>query len=137
MTLCLLSSDVIPFVSIEIKRILHLSEQSKVGDWYLYQNFTEIRVYGYELPPYKLLIFLPMRIFALKFIRQRLNMDEIHCVKEKKAQFKLKAQIGAFIVNTRVGEKEANNLFKQMKFIPNFSWSYDPLGVISASGSGL
>lgn len=38
----------------EIKRILHLSNQAKTGDWYLYQNYTEIRVYGYELAPYKL-----------------------------------------------------------------------------------
>jgi len=87
--------------------ILHLSEKSKVGDWYLYKKFTEIQVYGCELPPYKLLVFVPMRIFALEFIRQSMRMDEIHFVSRKhKAQFKLKAQVGPFIVNTRASGKE-------------------------------
>lgn len=35
-TLFFLSSDIIPRISLEIKRILHLSEQSKIRDWYLY-----------------------------------------------------------------------------------------------------
>ena len=42
-----------PRISPETKRILHLSDQAKIGDWYLCQNYTEIRVYGCELAPYK------------------------------------------------------------------------------------
>ena len=38
----------------EIQRVLHLSDLEKTGDWFLYQNHTEIRVYGCELAPYKL-----------------------------------------------------------------------------------
>ena len=34
-SLCLLSSDAIPRISPEINKVLHLSEQSKVGDCYL------------------------------------------------------------------------------------------------------
>ncbi len=43
-----------------IKRVLQLSKQYKVGDWYLYQNHTEIKIYECELPPYKLPRYLPM-----------------------------------------------------------------------------
>ena len=54
-----------PRISQDIKRFLQLSKQIKVGDWYFYQNCTEIRAYGFELPPYKLPNFFPTRIFSL------------------------------------------------------------------------
>jgi len=57
-----------PRISQEIKIFLQLSKQSKVGDWYLYQNHTEIRIYGCQLAPYKLPKYLPMRLFALEYI---------------------------------------------------------------------
>jgi hypothetical protein len=47
-----------PRVNEEVQRILHLSDLAKTGDWYLYQNHTEIRVYGCELAPYKLPTYL-------------------------------------------------------------------------------
>jgi hypothetical protein len=53
-----------PRINKEIQRILHLSDLAKTGDWYLYQDHTEIRVYGCELAPYKLPKFLPVRIFS-------------------------------------------------------------------------
>ena len=40
-----------PRINEEIKRISHLSENCKIGDWYLYKNHTEIRVYGALLAP--------------------------------------------------------------------------------------
>lgn len=55
-----------PRISSDIRRILQLSKQHKVGDWYLYQNHTEIRIYGYELAAYKLPIYLPMRFLSLE-----------------------------------------------------------------------
>lgn len=50
---------------------------------------------------------------------------------KKKSQFKLKAQVGPFIFNTRVEGEKANKLLKEMKFALSFTWSYDPLGIIS------
>jgi hypothetical protein len=70
----------------EFQRILHLSDNTKMGDWYLYQDHTEIRVYGCELAPYKLPKYLPVRIFALEYIRQIINSDDIHFVSLKKKQ---------------------------------------------------
>jgi len=65
----LLNSQTEPRIGDEIKRILHLSENTKIGEWYLYQNYTEIRVYGCDLAPYKLPKYVPMRIFSLEYIR--------------------------------------------------------------------
>ena len=72
-----------PRIGEYIKRILHLSEQAKTGDWYLYNNYTEIRVYGCELPPYKIPKYVPMIIFSLEYIRQMLNMDELILFQER------------------------------------------------------
>jgi hypothetical protein len=60
---CMLNNRMEPRINEEVQRILHLSDLAKIGDWYLYQNHTEIRVYGCELPPYKLPKYLPVRIF--------------------------------------------------------------------------
>ena len=70
----------------EIQRILHLSDLAKFGDWYLYQNHTEIKVYGCELAPYKFPKYLPVRIFFLECIRQMINSDDIHFISLKKKQ---------------------------------------------------
>lgn len=65
-----------PRMSEEIRKFLQLSNQVQIGDWYLYQNYTELKIFGCEIPPYKLPKFLPMRIFALEYIKQMFNMDE-------------------------------------------------------------
>jgi hypothetical protein len=57
-----------PRVNEEVQMILHLSDLAKKGDWYLYQNHIEIRVYVCELPPYKLPEYFSVRIFALEYI---------------------------------------------------------------------
>lgn len=89
-------------------------------------------VYGCELPPYKLPKYLPVRIFAMEYLRERLNANEVHFVAtRKKSQFKLKAQVGPFICNIRAAGEEADKLLKEMKFGLSFIWSYDHSGVIS------
>ena len=50
---------------------------------------------------------------------------------KKKFQFKLKAKVGPFIRNTRAIGEGVNKLLKEMKFGLSFTWSYDPMGVIS------
>jgi len=67
----------LPRISDDIKRILQLSKQYRVGDWYLYQNHTEIRVYGCEFPPYKLPKYVRMILFSLEYYRKMINSNEI------------------------------------------------------------
>jgi hypothetical protein len=121
-----------PRVNDEVRRVLHLSENTKTGDWYLYKNHSEIRVYGCELAPFKLPKYMPVRIFALEYIRQIMNSDDVHFVSlKKKQQLRLKGQIGSFICNNRGAGDEADRLLKEMKFITSFPWHYDPHGIIS------
>ena len=89
-----------PRISDEMKKILQLSEHTRTGDWYLYEKHTEIRVFGSNLLPYKLPKFVPIRVFALEYIRQILNSDSINFLAaKKKTEFKLKNQVGPFICN--------------------------------------
>jgi hypothetical protein len=121
-----------PRVNDEVRRVLHLSENTKTGDWYLYQNHSEIRVYGCELAPFKLPKYMPVRIFSLEYIRQIMNSDDIHFVSlKKKQQLRLKGQIGSFICNNRGAGDEADRLLREMKFTTSFPWHYDPHGIIS------
>jgi hypothetical protein len=121
-----------PRVNDEVRRVLHLSENAKTGDWYLYQNHSEIRVYGCELAPFKLPKYIPVRIFALEYIRQIMNSDDIHFVSlKKKQQLRIKGQIGPFICNSRGAGDEADRLLREMKLMSSFPWHYDPHGIIS------
>jgi hypothetical protein len=121
-----------PRINDEVRRILHLSDNAKTGDWYLYQNHSEIRVYGCELAPYKLPRYIPVRIFALEYIRQIMNSDDIHFVSlKKKQQLRIKGQIGSFICNSRGAGDEADRMLREMKFLTSFTWHYDPCGIIS------
>jgi hypothetical protein len=121
-----------PRVNDEVRRVLHLSENTKTGDWYLYKNHSEIRVYGCELAPFKLPKYIPVRIFALEYIRQIMNSDDVHFVSiKKKQQLRLKGHIGSFICNNRGAGDEADRLLREMKFITSFPWHYDPHGIIS------
>jgi hypothetical protein len=121
-----------PRINEEIQRILHLSDLAKTGDWYLYQNHMEIRIYGCELAPYKLPRYVPVRIFALEYIRKMINSDDIHFVSlKKKQQLRIKGQIGSFICNSRAVREEADKLLKEMKFGTSFLWHYDLCGIIA------
>jgi hypothetical protein len=102
------------------------------NNWYLYQNHTEIKVYGCELAPYKLPKYLPVRIFTLEYIRQMINSDNIHFVSlKKKQQLRIKGQIGLSSATVEASGEEADRLLKEMKFFVSFTWHYDPCGIIS------
>jgi len=82
----------------------------------LYQNHTEIRIYGCELAPYKFPRYLHMRLFALYYYRQMINLDEVHFVKAKKnAQVRIKDQLGPFICNNREAGKEVEEILQRVK----------------------
>lgn len=81
---------------------LQLSKVVRCGDWFIFEEYVEIRLYGASVKPYRLPKFVPMRIFSLEFIRQNLSVDQVHFVPMKKGfLFKLPKAVGPFIVNTR------------------------------------
>lgn len=67
-----------------------------------------------------------------------MNMDELHFISGKRrSQFKIKAQVGSFICNTRSVGLEADAILKHMGFQPSFIWSYDPFNIISDLRVGI
>ena len=48
---CLLSTTPPAGLSAEMQKILRLSKEYSIGNWYFYQNHTVIRIYGCELAP--------------------------------------------------------------------------------------
>lgn len=119
----MLSSSNQPKVSDEIKKVLQLLKHSRIGDWYLYHNYIEIRLYGCQLTPYKLPKYLPMRIFALEYIRQIINSDHVNFLSaKKKTQFKIKNKLGPFVCNNREVGDEAEKCLQEMKSSDSFKW---------------
>ena len=99
---CMLSTTPPARISAEMQKILHLSKEYNIGDWYFYQNHTVIRIYGYELAPCRLPKYVPMRLFALEYYRKfnSANLSHFYGAR-KKAQLKIRHQLGPFIFNKR------------------------------------
>lgn len=101
---CLLRRTPPARLSYDMQKILQLSKNYKIGDWYFYQNHTIIRMYGYELCPNRLPRYVPMRLFALEYYKQLINSDLTHFHStKKKAQLKYKDQLGPFLMNKKEG----------------------------------
>ncbi len=122
-----------PRLSDEMQRILQLSSAYSIGDWYFYQHFTVIRIYGCELRPYKLPRYVPMRLFALEYFRQFGNADMVHFAgRGKKAQLKVRNQLGHFVLNKREGWKDVDRRLEGLGLKQSFLWKpYDPNNSIS------
>ena len=82
-----------PRVTLELQECLHPPTKDWIGDWFLFENYTVIRVYGFDRPPYKLPAFLTPRIFAMEIIRQRFHADLQHFCSRKQASI-IKMSIG-------------------------------------------
>ena len=72
----LLFDEILPRVLEEMKVMMQSSPEDRIGDWFLYKDFTVLRVYGFTGEPYRLPTLLTPRIFALEFMRQRLYAEE-------------------------------------------------------------
>ena len=85
----------LPIILEELKNNLQLSPQTRVGDWFLFENHTMIKVYGSEYEPFLLLSCLIPRIYALEYIRHIFTLDYENFGKYKKAiTFKLPFILG-------------------------------------------
>jgi hypothetical protein len=65
----IIHDEIPPIMFPECKKLLQLSLKKKVGYWYILKDHIEIRVYGSELHPFLLPIFLTPRVFSLEYIR--------------------------------------------------------------------
>lgn len=91
-------------------------------------------MYGCELCPYKLPQYVPMSLFALEYFRQSLNADLTHFHSaKKKAQLRIKSQLGPFIINKKEAWADADKILgEELKLKKRFWWvPYDPSDFIS------
>ena len=111
---------------------LHPQTENQIGDWFLYQDYSVIRIYGYEEQPYRLPTFLTPIIFSLEVLRQRLHSDELHFSSKKQtSNFKVLITIGPFTVRNKATIELIDDIMAYFKFVPNEACQYDPLQLIS------
>ena len=114
------------------KERLQFNETDCTGDWCLFEDHTEIRVYGAEVPPYHLPVFPSMRIFAHGFIRQVLSADQAHFVPSKKGYiFRLPNTVGPFTIDSRHTLSSVERMLREINFPRGDAWHYDPTGFIT------
>ena len=73
----MLFDEDLPRVLDEMKCLMQSSPEDRVGDWFLYRDYTVLRIYGFTDQPYRLPAFLTPRIFALEFMRQKLLSKDV------------------------------------------------------------
>ena len=91
-----------PRVSQELQECLHPPIEDYVGDWFLFEDYTIIIVYGFEIPPYRLPTFLTPIRFALEVLRKRLHSNSLHFTSRKQVSItKIPITIGPFTVRRK------------------------------------
>ena len=94
----MLFDEELPRVLNEMKSLMQSSPEDRIGDWLLQKDSTVLRIYGFTGHPYKLPSFLTPSIFALEFMRQRLQSEEEHFGAFKKSSnIKFPLKVGTFI----------------------------------------
>ena len=108
----------LPRVLLEMRTILQLSTEKRIGDWFLFELGTMIRLYGFVHPPYMLLAFLTPRVFSLEFIRQKVIMEIEHFLNFKKSiEIKYPWAAGPFIIKNKASLPMTESLLKEMGFL--------------------
>ena len=117
----------LPRVLDEMKCLMQSSPEGRVGDWFLYRDYTVLRVYGFTGQPYRLPSFLTPRIFALEFMRQRLLSEEEHFGAFRKSlNIKFPFKVGPFIFKGKGALACIERLMENMDFVKDVNMNYDP-----------
>ena len=96
----LIFGSFMPRIGEDLKLLLQ-NPMEPVGDWFCFEDYTLIRVYGFEGEPFRLPKFTTRRIFAIEFLRQRLATENENFVKHKKASsLKFVFTLEPFVVKT-------------------------------------
>lgn len=122
----LIFGSFMPRVSEDLKLLLQNPVET-MGDWFCFENYTMIRVYGYEGEPFRLPKFTSRRLFALEYLRQRLNVENDNFLKNKKAStIKLNFTLEPFVVKSISAILVIDHILRSMSFEHDKSLRYDP-----------
>ena len=121
-----------PRVFPKMKDTLQFAPDRKIGGWFLLEEHTIIRVYGFSHEPYILPTFLTPRVFSLEFIRHNLIVENENFVSFKKAsKVKFPWVVGPFIIKNKFALPVVESMLHGMNFKKYFAVNYEPHHVIS------
>ena len=121
-----------PRVLEEMNSMMQASPEDRIGDWFLYKDFTVLRVYGFTGDPYRLPAFLTPRIISLEYMRHRLHAEEEHFGAFKKSSnIKFPLKVGSFIFKNKGALVFVEKLLESMDFQREQRVNYDPYHIIS------
>ena len=121
-----------PRIHQQLQNCLHPPNEDHIWDWFLFQDYTIIWVYGLEEKPYRLPIFLIPHIFGLEVFRKRLHLDELHFSNKKHtSRFKVPITIGPFTVRNKVVVELIDDIMACYGFLEESSFQYGPHHLIS------
>ena len=127
-----------PRVFPEMKKILQISQEKRIGDQFLFEQGTLIRLYGFVHQPYLFPAFLNPRFFSMELVRQRLIVENEHFLNFKKSiEIKYPWVVGPFVIKNKVSLPMIERLLKEMVFFTKPNVNYDPHHVISNSRKAM
>jgi hypothetical protein len=86
------------------------------GDWFLYAEYIEIRLYGFTRNPFLLPAFLTNMIFSLEFARQKIHTEKENFLNIKKGcNISFYFTIGPFVFKTSQTIQILTNILDAMK----------------------
>ena len=107
----------LPKVLPVMKELLQFSLDKRMGDWFLFEEHTVIRIYGFTHKPCILPAFITPRVFALELIRPKLIVEHEHFISFKKAsEIKFPWLVGPFIIKSKAAFPLVESLLKEMGF---------------------
>ena len=97
--------------------ILQASTEKRIGDWFLSEYGTMIRLYGFTQSPYMLPAFLTPRFVSREFIRKKLFIEIEHFLKYKKFTYiKYPWGVGPFTIKNKGAFPMVEGLLRELGF---------------------
>ena len=118
----------LPIVLPEMKNILRISTEKRIGDWFLLEQGTVIRLYGFVHQCYLFPAFLTPRFFSMELITQKLIVEIGHFLNfNKSIEIKYPWVVIHFIIKNKASLPMIDILLKEMGFFTKATINYDPM----------
>ena len=126
----LIFGSFMPRISEDLKLLLQNLVET-IGYWFCFKDYTVIRIYGFEGEPFRLPKFTSRRLFALEYLRQRLNVEDDNFLRNKKAStMKFNYTLEPFVVKYVSAILVIDQILRSMSFENDKALRYDPSRII-------
>ena len=103
-----------------------------MGEWFLSEHNTIIRVYGFTHQPYVFPSFLTVRVFSLELFRQRIIVEDEHfLIYKKPSRIKFPWTVGPLTIKNKPSLPMIERMLREMGFLVEVAVNYDPHHAIS------